>query len=70
MSLIPHEFAVSGVFMSPLLVAGLLGVLATIITGRLLNRYQLSKYFFYPPLVSLALMIIYTILIETVMGLG
>jgi hypothetical protein len=70
MSLIPHEFAVSGVFMSPLLVAGLLGTVATLITGRVLNRYQVSKYFFYPPLVFLALMTIYTVLIETLMSLG
>jgi hypothetical protein len=31
----------------------------------LLNRYRLSNYLFYPPLVFLALMIIYTVLIGT-----
>jgi hypothetical protein len=35
------------------------------VTTRLLNRYRLTKYFFYPPLVSLALMVIYTVLIGT-----
>ena len=49
----PHEFAI------------LFGVLAALVTARLLNRYRLSNYFFYPPLVSLALMIIYTVLIGT-----
>jgi hypothetical protein len=65
MSLIPHEFAIGGVFMPPLLVAGLLGTIAAVVTARLLNRYRLSKYFFYPPLVFLALAIIYTALIGT-----
>ena len=65
MTQIPHEFAIGGIFMPPLLVASLLGTIATVITVRLLNRYRLSKYFFYPPLVFLALMAIYTVLIGT-----
>ena len=59
----PNEFAIGGVYLPPLLVASLFGVLATLVTARLLNRYRLSKYFFYPPLVFLALMVIYTVLI-------
>jgi hypothetical protein len=31
----------------------------------LLNRYRLSRYFFYPPLVFVALAVIYTWLIGT-----
>ena len=65
MTPIPHEFAIGGVYMPPLLVASLFGVMAALVTGRLLNRYRLSKYFFYSPLVSLAFMIIYTVLIGT-----
>jgi hypothetical protein len=65
MSLIPHEIALGGVFMPPLLVAGTLGVIATVVTSYLLNRYRLSRYFSYPPLVYVALMIIYTVLIGT-----
>lgn len=61
----PHEFAISGIFMPPLLIAGLLGAIATIITIQLFNHYKLSRYFFYPPLVSLAVMIIYTVLFGT-----
>jgi len=61
----PHEFSLGGVFMPPLLVAGFLGAIATVITVYLLNRYELTKYFYHPPLVSLALMIIYTVLIGT-----
>jgi hypothetical protein len=62
---IPHEFAIGGVYLPPLLVAALFGVLAAVVTARLLNRYRLSRYLFYPPLVLLALMIIYTVLIGT-----
>jgi len=62
---IPHEFAIGEVYMPPLLVAAFLGLIAAMVTVRLLNRYRLSRYFFYPPLVFLALMIIYTVLIGT-----
>ena len=63
MNNIPSEVAVGGVYLPPLLVAGFLGVFLAYWTGGLLNRYRLSQYFFYPPLVVLALSIIYTILI-------
>ena len=62
---IPHEFIIGGIFMPPLLIASFLGILATVVTSRLLNRYRLSRYFFYPPLVLLSLMVIYTIVIGT-----
>ena len=65
MTLIPKEFAIGGVYMPPLLIAAILGTIAAVVTARLLNRYRLSRYFFYPPLVFLALMIIYTVLIGT-----
>jgi len=51
--------------MSPLLIVSILGTIAAVVTARLLNRYRLSKYFFYPPLVFLALMVIYTVFIGT-----
>ena len=62
---IPHDVVLGGVYLPPLLVAGLLGLLAAIATTRLLNRYRLSRYFFYPPLVLLALAVIYTVLVGT-----
>jgi hypothetical protein len=65
MSYMPHEFAIGGIFMPPLLVAAILGTIAAVATARLLNRYRLSRYFFYPPLVFVALAIIYTVLIGT-----
>lgn len=65
MTPIPHEFAIGGVYMPPLLVAAFFGILAAILTAQLLNRYRLSRYFFYPPLVVLSLTVIYTVLFGT-----
>jgi hypothetical protein len=65
MILVPHEFNIGGVYLPPILIAGLVGLIAAVATARLLNRYRLSKYFFYPPLVFLALMVIYTVLVGT-----
>jgi len=62
---IPHEFAIGEVFMPPLLVASFLGLLAAMVTSHFLDRFRLSRYFFYPPLVFLALIVIYTVLIGT-----
>ena len=64
MNQVPHEFAIGGVLMPPMLIAALLGAVAASITARLLNRCRMSKYLYCPPIVFLALMIIYTILIE------
>jgi len=65
MNLYPHEIAIGGVYMPPLLVASLLGAMAALVTARQLNRYRLSRYFFYPPLVFVAMTVIYTVLIGT-----
>jgi hypothetical protein len=61
----PHEIAIGGVYMPPLLIAALLGAMAAALTARQLNRYRLSRYFFYPPLVFMAMTVIYTVLIGT-----
>ena len=65
MQFIPSEFAIGGVFFPPLLIASILGVVAAALTALFLNRYRLSQYFFYPPLVFLALAVIYTGFIGT-----
>ncbi|RLA04414.1 MAG: DUF1656 domain-containing protein [Gammaproteobacteria bacterium] len=62
---IPHELAIGGVYLPPLLVAAVFGVSLALLSGHLLNRYRLSRYFFYPPLVMVAMMIFYTVLIGT-----
>ena len=65
MHYIPKEFAIGGVYFPPLLIAGILGFVAAVLTAMLLNRFRLSRYFFYPPLVFVALAAIYTIIIGT-----
>ncbi|PLW98191.1 MAG: DUF1656 domain-containing protein [Marinilabiliales bacterium] len=58
---IPHEIYIGEVFIPPMLVAGILGVITASITAKIFNKYHLSKHFFYPPLVVVALMVVYTI---------
>jgi hypothetical protein len=65
MRYVPIEFAIGGVYFPPLLIAGILGVLAAALTAMLLNRYRLSRFFFYPAVVFLALATLYTALIGT-----
>jgi hypothetical protein len=62
---IPIEFAIGGVYFPPLLIAGFLGVLAAALTAMLLNRYRLSRFIYNPPLIYIALSVIYTGLIGT-----
>jgi len=60
MHLIPHELHVGEIFFPPILLNATLGLLATSITARLLNRFRVSRYFYYPSLVLIALAVIYT----------
>ena len=62
MRFIPSEVDLTGVYFPPLLVNGTLGVLMMLLTVYLLNRYRLSRYFFFPPLVMAALSAIYTVI--------
>lgn len=66
MNFVPSEVAIGGVYVPPLLVLGILGTVAAVITARILNRFRLSTYLFYPPLVFVALVIIYTVFLGTV----
>jgi hypothetical protein len=65
MTLIPSEFTIGGVYFPPLLIAAILGLLLAWLTAQMLNRYRLSRFFSYPPLVFLALAVIYTVVIGT-----
>ena len=57
---VPYEFAIGGIYFPPLLIASTIGVTVAALTAILLNRYRLSRFFFYPPLVFLALAVVYT----------
>jgi hypothetical protein len=60
MHLIPHELYVGEVFFPPMLLNAALGLVAATITARLSNRFRVSRYFYQPPLVLIALTVIYT----------
>lgn len=62
---IPQEVSVGGVYLPPLLVAAGFAVLLTLASVRLMDRLRLARYFYYPPLVVLCLLVIYTVLIGT-----
>jgi hypothetical protein len=62
---IPHEVSLGGVYLPPMLVAAALGLAGAVATARALNRLRLSRYFFYPPLVFLAITVIYTVAVGT-----
>jgi len=65
MQLIPSEFVIGDVYLPPLLVAALVGFFAAWLTTQLLNRYRLSRFFAYPPVVLLSLAVIYTVVFGT-----
>ena len=65
MNLVPSELAFGGIYFPPLLIASIVGLILGWLTALMLNRYRLSRFFFYPPLVLLAFAVIYTVLIGT-----
>jgi len=65
MQLIPVEFHIGGVYLPPMLIASFLGFFAAWVTAQMLNRFRLSRFFAYPPVVILAMAVIYTILFGT-----
>ena len=60
MHLIPHELYVGEVFFPPMPLDAALGLAAALTTARLSNRFRVSRYFYYPSLVLIALAVIYT----------
>ena len=65
MSFIPHELALGGVYVPPMLVAAVFGTLLAVVAAKLLNQSRLSHHFFYPPLVFVALSVLFTVFIGT-----
>ena len=60
---LPSEVSIGGVYFPPLLLAGVLGVLVAAISVVLLNRYDLARYFYSPPLIFVLMVVFYTGLI-------
>ncbi len=64
---IPVEFNLGGVYLPPLLVATVIGVVIAVATTFVMNHFRLSRYFAYLPLVFIALVVIFTVLAGTVL---
>jgi hypothetical protein len=67
MEYLPHEFTIGGVYLPPLLIASTLGTFGAVVTAALFNRYRLWRFFYYPRLIFVALAIIYTRLLGTLL---
>lgn len=67
MTSLPSEIAIGGVYFSPLLIASIVGVVLTWVLTRLLNRFHLSRFFWWPPLVFLAMCVLCVLLIRHVL---
>lgn len=59
----PAEFQFLGLYLPPLFVAIAAGLLCSILFARLLNRTQISRFFWHPPLTNAALWLLATALI-------
>ena len=57
---LPSEISLGGIYFPPLLFAGLLGVFMAWVITRILNRMDLARFVWYPPLFFLALSVICT----------
>ena len=61
----PHEFSFIGIYLSPLLVNFAFGVILSFATALFLNYTRLSRFFIYPPIVFISLVILYTCFLST-----
>ena len=60
----PSELVIGGIYLSPLLVASILGVILAWVLTQILNLLDLSRFVWWPPLFFLALAVICTALIS------
>lgn len=62
MGIIPKEINILGVYMAPLLLAGIAGATAAYLLLYLLTRLRVTRYFYHIMLVYVALAVIFTVL--------
>jgi len=60
----PHELSIGDVYFSPLLPALFFAFLATLVTVMVMNKLKISRWFFAPAYVFLAIMTLYLVLID------
>jgi len=57
---IPMEISISGIYFPPIMFAILLGILLAGVVAKLLNRFNLTRFIWHPPLFFVALSVICT----------
>ncbi|WP_366519902.1 DUF1656 domain-containing protein [Halodesulfovibrio sp.] len=60
----PHELAFLGIYFPPILANFALGLVLALATVFVLNYFKMSRYFGYPPVVFLSLVVLYTCLLS------
>jgi len=60
----PHELAAGDVYFSPMLLVVTLSFFAAVVTVMVLNKLKLSRFFYAPPYVFMAIMTLYMVLID------
>ena len=60
----PHELSLGDVYFSPILPVIFLSFLAAVVTVIILNKLKLSRFFYAPPYIFIAIMTLYMILID------
>ena len=61
---IPMEISIGGIYFPPVMFAVLLGVVLAGIVARLLNRFNLTRFIWHPPLFFVALSVVCTRFVE------
>jgi hypothetical protein len=61
----PHELSLADVYYSPILLVAFLAFMAALLTVLLLNKLKLSRFFYAPSYVFIAIMTLYVVLIDT-----
>ena len=61
----PHELQFGDVYLTPIMIVLVVAFFATLFSVIILNKLRLAKYILYPQYVFLAIMVFYTILIDT-----
>ena len=61
----PHELSIGDVYYSPLILVAFLAFMAALITVIVLNKLKLTRYFYAPSYVFIAIMALYVVLIDT-----
>jgi hypothetical protein len=60
----PHELAAGDVYFSPLLPVLFFAFLGAVVTVIILNKLKLSRWFYAPPYVFIAIMALYMVAID------